>query len=220
MVLGGSGAAPPPAPPTTLLVPAPSRAISSRWRVVLGGSGAAPPPAPPTTLLVPAPSRAIGSRSRMVLGGSGAAPPPAPPTTLLIPPPPTATLTGAVGPTLLEDRLELKLAANRGVGLHHLETGHRVVVDVAVGIEAPLSVDAVEVLGGRDRLAHRLPLLGYVLGALDCGGRALDPVDRDPARLRSVEGVGGGLLPEPLLVLLVGLGPDPLHLLEGEAGEG
>src|SRR6266852_717140 len=169
---------------------------------------------------MPVAPTAISSRLRLVLGGSGAAPLPGPPTTLLIPASPTPTLTGAVGPTLLEDRLELELAADRSLGLYHLEAGHRVVVDVTVGVEAPLPVDAVEVLGDRDCLAHRLPLLSDVLGALDGRGRALDPVDGDPARLRGVESVGGRLLAEPLLVFLVGLGPDPLHLLEGEAGEG
>src|SRR5215813_12692359 len=65
---------------------------------------------------------------------------------------------------LLEDRLELELAADRPVGLHGLEAGHRVVVDVAVLVEAPLAVDALEVLGRRDRLADGFALLGDVLG--------------------------------------------------------
>src|SRR5713101_6453530 len=68
---------------------------------------------------------------------------------------------------LLEDGLELELAADRRVRLHHLEAGHRLVVDVTVLVEAPLAVDAVEVLGGGDRLAHGLALLGDVLGPLD-----------------------------------------------------
>src|SRR3989454_11252017 len=63
---------------------------------------------------------------------------------------------------LLENGLELELAADRRVGLHHLEAGHGVVVDVTVLVEAPLAVDAVEVLRGRDRLAHGLALLGDV----------------------------------------------------------
>src|SRR5881628_860207 len=41
---------------------------------------------------------------------------------------------------LLEDGLELELAADRPVGLHGLEAGHGVVVDVAVLVEAPLAV--------------------------------------------------------------------------------
>ena len=56
---------------------------------------------------------------------------------------------------LLEDGLELELAADRPVRLHRLEAGHGVVVDVAVLVEAPLAVDALEVLGGGDRLAQR-----------------------------------------------------------------
>src|SRR6516162_5012318 len=46
---------------------------------------------------------------------------------------------------LLEDGLELEFAADRPFGLHRLEAGHRVVVDVAVLVEAPLAVDAFEV---------------------------------------------------------------------------
>src|SRR5213593_4522094 len=49
---------------------------------------------------------------------------------------------------LLEDGLELELAADRPVSLHGLESRHRVVVDVPVLVEAPLAVDALEVLGG------------------------------------------------------------------------
>src|SRR5213594_1510 len=112
---------------------------------------------------------------------------------------------------LLEDGLELELAADRPVGLHGLEAGHGVVVDVAVGVEAPLAVDALEVLGGGDRLAQRLALLGDVLGPLHLAGGPLDRLDRHAASLRRVEGVGGRLLAELLLVLLVGLGPDSLH---------
>src|SRR6266487_4207920 len=70
---------------------------------------------------------------------------------------------------LLEDGFELELAADRPLGLHGLEAGHGVVVDVAVLVEAPLAVDALEVLGGRDRLAHGLALRGEVLGALELG---------------------------------------------------
>src|SRR4029453_11782696 len=66
-------------------------------------------------------------------------------------------------PALLEDGLELELAADGGVGLHDLEAGHGVVVDVAVGIEAPLAVDALEVLGGGDGLAQGFALLGRIL---------------------------------------------------------
>src|SRR5215471_14763823 len=68
---------------------------------------------------------------------------------------------------LLEDGLELELAADRPVRLHDLEAGHGVVVDVAVLVEVPLAVDAFEVLRRRDRLAHGLALLGHVLRALD-----------------------------------------------------
>src|SRR5258705_427857 len=97
---------------------------------------------------------------------------------------------------LLEDGLELELAADRPVGLHGLEAGHRVVVDVAVLVEAPLAVDALEVLGGRDRLAHGLALLGDVLRALDLRRGPADGVDDDPSALGRIQGVRGRFLPE------------------------
>src|SRR4029450_2595131 len=78
--------------------------------------------------------------------------------------------------TLLEDGLELELAADGCVGLHDLEAGHGVVVDVAVGIEAPLAVDALEVLGGGDGLAQGFALLGRILALLDSAGSALRAV--------------------------------------------
>src|SRR5262245_48983704 len=90
---------------------------------------------------------------------------------------------------LLEDRLELELAADRPVGLHGLEAGHRVVVDVAVLVEAPLAVDALEVLGGGDRLAHGLALLEEVLCLLDLRRGPLDRVDDHPRALGRVERV-------------------------------
>src|SRR5438094_5881724 len=121
---------------------------------------------------------------------------------------------------LLEDGLELELAADRPVGLHDLETGHRVVIDVAVLVEAPLAVDALEVLGGGDRLAHGLALLGDVLRLLDLRRGPTDGVDDDPASLGGVERVRGRLLPVLRLVRLVGLGADAPHLLEGQPGEG
>src|SRR4051812_18091402 len=80
-------------------------------------------------------------------------------------------------PALLEDLFEGELAADRGVGLRDLEAGHGVVVDVAVLVEAPLAVDALEVLGRGDGLAQRLALLLRVLGLLDGRGRALDGVE-------------------------------------------
>src|ERR1700741_1866302 len=108
------------------------------------------------------------------MGGSGGAPSPYPPTTVFMPAPPPSPLKGREWVrggrrtcTLLEDGLELELAAERGVGLHHLEAGHGVVVDVAVGVEAPLAVDALEVLGGGDRLALRLALGRDVLCGFD-----------------------------------------------------
>src|SRR5258705_7829773 len=88
---------------------------------------------------------------------------------------------------LLEDGLELELAADGAVGLHDFEAGHRVVVDVPVLVEVPLAVDALEVLGGGDRLAHRLALLGDVLRLLDRRRGAADAVDRDAAGLGRVE---------------------------------
>src|SRR5438093_10520092 len=60
---------------------------------------------------------------------------------------------------LLENGLELELAADWRVGLHDFEAAHRVVVDVAVLVEAPLAVAAVEVLRGRDGFAPRLRVL-------------------------------------------------------------
>src|SRR5437016_13861320 len=116
---------------------------------------------------------------------------------------------------LLEDGLELELAADRPVGLHDLETGHRVVIDVAVLVEAPLAVDALEVLGGGDRLAHGLALLGDVLRLLDLRRGPTDRVDDDPTALGRVERVRGRLLAVLRLVGLVGLGRDAAHLLEG-----
>src|SRR5207247_3407432 len=120
---------------------------------------------------------------------------------------------------LLEDGLELELAADRPVRLHHLEAGHGVVVDVAVLVEAPLAVDALEALRGRDRLAYGLALRGDVLGALELGRGAADGVDDHAAALGRVQRVRRGLLAELRLVGLVGLGPDAPHLLEREAGE-
>src|SRR5437867_12969544 len=86
---------------------------------------------------------------------------------------------------LLEDGLELELAADRPVGLHGLEPGHRVVVDVAVLVEAPLAVDALEVLGGRDRFAHRLPFLGVLLRAFQLRRGSADCDDYDPSARRA-----------------------------------
>src|SRR2546422_4765688 len=67
---------------------------------------------------------------------------------------------------LLEDGLELELAPDRRVRLHHFEAGHRVVIHVTVLVEAPLAVDGVEVLRGRDRVAQGLALLRDGLRAL------------------------------------------------------
>src|SRR5438105_14446009 len=121
---------------------------------------------------------------------------------------------------LLENGLELELAADRPVGLHGLESRHRVVVDVTVLVEAPLAVDALEVLGGGDRLANGLALLGDILRLLDLRRGPADRVDDDPASLGRVQGVRGRLLPVLRLVGLVGLGADAPHLLEGQSGEG
>src|SRR5437879_12224017 len=84
------------------------------------------------------------------------------------------SIASAALPRLLEDGLELELAADRSVRLHHLEAGHGVVVDVAVLVEAPLAVDAREVLRGRDGFPHGLALLGRVLRLLDRRRRSLD----------------------------------------------
>src|SRR5438128_7179938 len=78
---------------------------------------------------------------------------------------------------LLENRLELELAADGGVGFHGLEARHGVVVDVTVLVEAPLAVDALEVLRRRDGLAQGLALVGDVLRLLNDRRRALDGVD-------------------------------------------
>src|SRR5438876_11179485 len=122
--------------------------------------------------------------------------------------------------TLLENRLELELAADGGVGFHGLEARHGVVVDVTVLVEAPLAVDALEVLRRRDGLAQGLALVGDVLRLLDDRRRALDGVDDHAGALGCVERVRGRLLAELRLVVLVRLGADAPHLLEGQAGEG
>src|SRR5258706_551685 len=75
---------------------------------------------------------------------------------------------------LLEDGLELELAADRPVGFYDLEAGHRVVVNVAVLVEVPLAVDTLEVLDGGDRLAHRLTLLGDAAHVDEVGARRAD----------------------------------------------
>src|SRR5256712_3650548 len=120
---------------------------------------------------------------------------------------------------LLEDGLELELAPGRRVRLHHFEAGHRVVIDVTVLVEAPLAVDALEVLRGRDRLAQGLALLGDVLRALQLRRGPADRVDDDPGALDRVERVRGRLLAELRLVRFVRLGADAPHLLERQAGE-
>src|SRR5262245_41114053 len=120
---------------------------------------------------------------------------------------------------LLEDGLELELAADRTVVLHHLEAGHRLRGGVALLVEAELAVETLVVLEPGHGLADSLPLPRQVGGLLDLRGRPLDAVDGDPGRLRGVERVAGRLLGELLLVVLVGLGADALHLLEGQAGE-
>src|SRR5262249_50673323 len=104
--------------------------------------------------------------------------------------PPTVTRASL----LLENGFELELAAYRAVRLDDLEARHGVVVDVPVGVEAPLAVDPLEVLGEGYRLAEGLPLPGDVLGAIDLRRGALERVDRDPAAFHRVERVGGGLL--------------------------
>src|SRR5207245_2613994 len=120
---------------------------------------------------------------------------------------------------LLEDGLELELAADRRVRLPHFEAGPGVVVDVTVLVEAPLAVDAIEVLRGRDRLTHGLALLGDVFRALQLRRGPAEGVDDDPGALGRVEGVRGRLLAELGLVGLVRLGADASHLLERQAGE-
>src|SRR5438128_7630894 len=114
---------------------------------------------------------------------------------------------------LLQNRLELELAADRGVRFHGLEARHGVVVDVTVLVEAPLAVDALEVLGGGDGLAHGLALLGDVLRLLDVRRGPLDGVDDDAASLARVEGARGRPLPVLRLVRVGAPGtdaPEPL----------
>src|SRR2546425_10151814 len=124
------------------------------------------------------------------------------------------------GPPLLQNGFELELAADGGVGFHGLEAGHGVVVDVTVLVEAPLAVDALEVLRRPDGLAPGLALVGDVPPLLDDRRRALDGVDDHAGALGRVERVRGRLLAELRLVVLVRLGADAPHLLEGQAGEG
>src|SRR5207237_10044190 len=73
--------------------------------------------------------------------------PPIPPSARRAPAKPgRASIVGPPLAALLENRFELELAADGAVGFHGLETGHRVVVDVTVLVEAPLAVDPLEVL--------------------------------------------------------------------------
>src|SRR5258706_4450407 len=95
---------------------------------------------------------------------------------------------------LLEDGFELELAADRPLGLHGLEAGHGVVVDVAVLVEAPLAVDALAVLGGGDRLAHRLAPRDEALRLIEHGLGAADRVDDHARALGGVERVRRRLL--------------------------
>src|SRR5262249_8783038 len=88
---------------------------------------------------------------------------------------------------LLDDGLELEPATEGGLGPDDLEARRRRLVDIAVAVEAPGTVDAVEVPGRGDGPPHRIPLFREVAGALQLGGRAPDSVDGHPPRLHRVE---------------------------------
>src|SRR5262245_38944881 len=90
-----------------------------------------------------------------------------------------------------DEGVELKLATEGPHAPDDLEAGRRIMVDVAVAIEAPGSVDSVEVPGRSDGISHRVALVRDSAGAVELRGGALDSLDGHPSRLRRVEGEGG-----------------------------
>src|SRR5207247_1844508 len=205
------------APPSTPTPPREARrAPAEPWRPsafrVLSGAPTWPPTPPREARRAPAePWRPSAFR---VLSGAPTWPPTPPREARHAPAEPwRSSAFRVLRQALLEDGLELELAADRRVRLHHFEAGHGVVVDVTVLVEAPLAVDAIEVLRGRDRLAHGLALLGDVFRALQLRRGPAEGVDDDPGALGRVEGVCRRLLTELGLVGLVCLGARVYNLL-------
>src|SRR5262249_47898635 len=111
---------------------------------------------------------------------------------------------------LLQNLGEFELAADRRISFHRLEAGHDVHRGIAVCVKAPLTVKAVEILGG----GYGSPDLLSVL----CVG-ALDPLDNHLSGLPGVKGVRGRLELVAILVKLVDLCALSSHLLKGFTGE-
>src|SRR5215831_15194883 len=112
--------------------------------------------------------------------------------------------------TLLQDLFKLVLAADGSVSLDHLEAGHDIHGGIAVGIKAPLAVEAIEILGGGDGSSDLLTV--FCVGALDC-------INDHLSGLPGVEGVRGRFDLVAVLVELVDFCALSGHLLKGLAGE-
>src|SRR5262245_55197008 len=122
----------------------------------------------------------------------------------------TGPITRPLASTLLQNLNEFELAAKGWVRLDHLEAGHDVHGGIAVGVKAPLAIEAVEVLGGGYGSSNLLSVL--CVGALDC-------VDDHLSRFPGIEGVRGRFNLVAILVELVDLCAPSSHLLKGLAGE-
>src|SRR5262249_1712500 len=130
--LGGSGVAPPPAPPRTVFLRVAPRVMRPR-SPNLGGAASLLPQTPPPQCSCTW-QRGLCRRVRIIRRRAAPLSPQAPSLPRL-----------SVPVRLLEDAFELELAPHGRVGLHHLEARHGVVVDVPIGVEAPLAVYALEV---------------------------------------------------------------------------
>src|SRR5215475_1554393 len=122
----------------------------------------------------------------------------------------TGPKTRPLASTLLQNLNEFELAAKGWVRLDHLEAGHDVHGGIAVGVKAPLAIEAVEVFGGGYGSSNLLSVL--------CVG-ALDSVNDHLSRLPGIEGVRGRFNLVAILVELVDLCAPSGHLLKGLAGE-